>query len=231
MFLDNISNKQVGTAAPDSDGKTGMAIMKLKVFGTALAMALAVSTGSAQAETMFAQQVDWTGGSIGWDGTDPLSSSTSRTNPNNALGGPADGRFLSLGLGGMAVFDFGVMFDTNSTVFEVTWGNVADYPESLNIYTSTSYSLDSFYGDGSNWTLQRSLTNLAAQGGGAVSLTGGPWRYVLLKDTSPIVSGRDGFDVDAISVSPVPLPPGLLMLLSGLLGLGFLARGRSARSV
>jgi hypothetical protein len=220
--------KAVGTAAPDFDGKTGMIIMKFKALGTVMALALVGGTGSAQAESMFAQQIDWTGGVIGWDGTDPLASSSSRTNPNNALGGPADGKFLSLGLGGMAVFDFGVMFDTNSTVFEVTWGNVAGYPESLNIYTSTSYTLDSFYGDGSNWTSQGSLTNLAAQGGGSVALSGGPWRYVLLQDTSPIVSGRDGFDVDAISVSPVPLPPALLMLLSGLLGLGFLARNRSA---
>ena len=66
---------------------------------------------------------------------------------------------------------------------------------------------------------QGSVPNLNAQGGASLALLDGPWRYLRLVDTSPNVSGRDGFDIDAVSVTPVPLPAAIWMLLAAVGGL------------
>ncbi|MGV8954169.1 MAG: VPLPA-CTERM sorting domain-containing protein, partial [Cypionkella sp.] len=48
-------------------------------------------------------------------------------------------------------------------------------------------------------------------------------------DTSPKVGGRDGFDIDSISVTPatIPLPAGGLLLLGALGGVAALRRRKA----
>ncbi len=145
-----------------------------------------------------------------------------RDNPLNALGS-SDGSFFELGFGSSADFTFGTRFDTSVSVFEVTFGTVSNWPESLQV----------FAGDGGTFQLVGVLTNSAAQGGGALSLAGlGTFDTIRLIDTSPLSSSGQsdssgalgGFDVDAVRISPVPLPAAAWLFGSALIGFVTIAR-------
>ena len=84
----------------------------------------AASVSSASAATTYATLVDYnTVGTIAAD----------RKVTSNALGAP-DGKFLSLELGGWAVFSFGTSFTGPSVVVEVTNGSRAGYLETAKVY-------------------------------------------------------------------------------------------------
>jgi hypothetical protein len=210
-------------------------------------MGLGAAANGAHAAPVYATEIDWNPGpgvtatETGSGGFDGNGSPTAgmRGDPDNALGMPdttsSQDRFLSLGRGGVAVFAFGETFSGPADVFEVTFscsapssgpGACSNHPEQVEVLTSSAYTAGEPTSL-SGFTLQGTLQNATAQGGGQVSLTtGGPFTYLALRDTSEALGEQsfDGFDVDAVGVTPVPAPGAIGLLGVGLLGLGVAAR-------
>lgn len=200
----------------------------MKAFKVAIlaATALAVTVPAASASTVtYATLVDWQQGSG--------AGSAGRSDTANATGAP-DGVFLSLGLGGIGIFSFGGPFTAPGTVVEVTNGVVATYPESADVYVGTSHNTGNFDLLGQGFQLVGNITNVLAQYPGMTIPFDGTWNFLALVDTTkrdtPNSPSSDGFDVDAVGVSVVPLPAAGLLALSGFGLLGGLGlRGRNRR--
>jgi hypothetical protein len=181
---------------------------------------------------------------IDWSNNGTVGSSNGRNVAANALGAP-DGRFLSLGLTarngsnpGFAVFDFGQVFTGPGFVFETTFrcsvsgATCAGHREQVEVWLGTDYAfgsndlsdvLDDFT------RLPDLIGNAEAQGGASFQFDGS-FRYLALVDRSGVLRNGsvDGFDVDAIGVTPVPVPAALPLMAAALAGLGLVARRRRA---
>ncbi|MBL4930072.1 hypothetical protein [Fuscibacter oryzae] len=133
-----------------------------------------------------------------------------RDYPTAALGAE-DGLFVSLGIGGSIVLSFAQPFRAVGKIFEVTFNDPKKQPEFADVYV----------GDGTTWTLIASLKNYLA----TTFAAKGVFTQIKIVDTTP-KKGKsfDGFDIDAVSVSPVPVPAAGLLLGGALLGLGSLRR-------
>lgn len=182
-----------------------------------LATGLLFATAVSASAITWATSVETTTAGAGF-GTDPARSMTA-----NALGAP-DGAFYSPGIGGSITVSFGTQFVEPGAVYEVTLGNPGGWPESADIYVSNS--LADLLGGG----VVASVGNAAAASGATFNFAG-VWTYMTLVDTSnPAVSGEhvglvaDGFDLDAIGVTPVPVPASALLLGAALAGLGVARR-------
>lgn len=147
-----------------------------------------------------------------------------RDNALNALGS-SDGDFFELGFGSSADFTFGTVFDGSVSIFEITFGNAAGWPEEVDVYV----------GFAGAFQLADTFTNVAAQGGGDVplaALVGGPFDTIRLVDQSPLsssgqsdsVGNLGGFDIDAVRVSPVPIPAAVWLFASALGVFGYLGK-------
>jgi hypothetical protein len=170
----------------------------------ALASVLAVSAATAQAAPIYATSVvSFTQGSV-------EKVVAGRSDPTKALGAN-DGGFVSLGFGGELVLGFSQPFRAIGQVFEITFNDPRRHRESA----------DLFVGNGGAWTFVGSLQNTLSLAFNAA----GTFTQLRLVDTSNASGATfDGFDVDAVSVSPVPVPAAGLLLGGALVGLGALRR-------
>jgi hypothetical protein len=207
------------------------------------ALVLSVATVAHATTYTYAQDVRWDNGLY----ANPSSVLNNRYNQNSALGAPNANTanntgFLSLGIGGLAVFDFGTEFTSAAIVFETTGGR-ASYPlETARVYVADSSFAATFAGlnpgnglasiTTNGFTLVGSVTNKAASSVVDLSAFHGPFRYLLLQDiTSTMGSSYDGFDVDAVGVSPVPEPGTLLLLGFGLAGAAVFSKRRRNNNI
>ncbi len=190
-------------------------ITKHKISGIALGAALAfgAATTAAQATTVYATSVDsYT------QGTNTMASgviAADRLVTDHALGA-ADGKFLSLGLTGEVILSFGQAFTGPMKIVEVTFGTRASHEERVYVYAGLS-GVFTWVGQIIN---SNPVNTLAF---------GGRFDQLKLVDASPVVDERDGFDIDAVGVSPIPLPAGGLLLLSAL-GAGAALRRRAKKT-
>jgi len=163
-----------------------------------------------------------------WSGTNVPGSD--RQDIAHAIGAP-DNDFLSIGIDGIAAFEFGLSFDITASVVEVTWGNRDNYPEYADVYVgNTAFSLNT--GDYSYVT--QIQNNVAQNTIDLTGILGSPFQYILVVDRTAHVSGGisngDGFDIDAVGVSPVPEPATMVLLGIGLVGLAGLGRKKIGSS-
>jgi hypothetical protein len=197
----------------------------LNVGKTLAAGALALTLG---ADVAAATTVHATSITVGSTTVTTQTNTTNRGDLGNALGAsdatqnPFSG-FYSLGLGGSAVFGFGTNFGAPGAVIEVTSGSRSGHPESLliealNVVTGL-------------WDILGNINNQGPTGLTlAVSLPlqpGATYSLLRLTDTSPTAQGRDGWDIDSVSVSAVPVPAAGLLLLGALGGLAALRRRKA----
>ncbi|AKG20691.1 PEP-CTERM sorting domain-containing protein [Calothrix sp. 336/3] len=154
-----------------------------------------------------------------------------RANTDNAKGRPQSGdtrNFLSLGLGGSAIFEFGEYFFPEITIWETTWGtqkNQNGHNEKVEVLVGN---------DLNNWISLGIIENI--DDGAYIKPEGATikaqdkniantlFRYVKLVDKSPTIStstekatSGDGFDVNAIAVKgakAVPEPTSMMGLLT-----------------
>jgi hypothetical protein len=132
-----------------------------------------------------------------------------RSDPTAALGAE-DGSFVSLGLGGSIVLAFAQPFKAVGEIFEVSFNDKKKHPESADVYV----------GNGTSWTLVASIKNYLA----TTFSASGYFTQIKIVDTTTKGPSFDGWDLDAVAVSPVPVPAAGLMLGGALLGLGSLRR-------
>ena len=147
------------------------------------------------------------------DVTKALGSHGLTVDSRNGYGGQ---NFLSLGIGGRAVFNFGQNFSGEATLWETTQGyksSQSAYDEQVDLYygsfgSSVDWSL--LANDLSQWTSAGRIKNI--DDGAYNTLAGaantgfspvGVFNYILLVDRSPQGRNRDGFDVNAIAVNGV----------------------------
>ncbi|WP_395543671.1 VPLPA-CTERM sorting domain-containing protein [Neotabrizicola sp. sgz301269] len=175
----------------------------------AVAAALALPGAAAQAATINATEVvNYTPGTF--KKVEP-----GRADASSALGA-ADGSFVSLGLGGSIVLAFATPFRAIGEVVEITYNNKKNHKESADIFASV---------DGITWTLIASVKNYLSTGFSA----SGVYSFLKIVDTTgPKGASFDGFDIDSVSVTPVPVPAAGLLLGGALLGLGSLRRRKTA---
>ena len=185
------------------------------------ALAIGMSSAASFAATIYATSVVAVAPGTYQDGVTPIPAlpingtptNGSRLDPDNALGAP-DGQFYSLGFGGSIDLGYSGLFHSGAVVVEITGGT---YPNELALlFVST---------DGTNWSTS---VNVVSSGPGNprninVTLPAGQYQFVRLTDSSNIAnfsdSVADGFDLDAIGVTAVPLPAaawGGMALLGGI---------------
>ncbi len=181
--------------------------MKMRIL-ILTGLVLLILSSSAFAATIYADKVEsWTGTPVYDDG---------RSDTTNALGAPnayaTDGSdFLSIGMGGAAVLSFGQNFTGSVTIYEVTYNRPNNHKEYASVYASL---------DGVTWDLLGDIYN--QDNGGATTLTfSGIYTYLKIIDTTAANGGTtgDGYDIDAVAVSPTPIPGAAWLLGTGLLGL------------
>jgi hypothetical protein len=153
-----------------------------------------------------------------------------RRNPLNALG-ENDGKFFSIGLGSQVDLTFGTLFDTSTTVWEVTFNpnTIDEYPETADVFVGMS-------GDEGSFVLAGNILNADSQSGFSLSLTGlgGPFDTVRIVDTTksthPNSPSKDGWDLDGVRVTPVPLPAAAWLFGSALVGVGIIGRRKKRQA-
>lgn len=163
-----------------------------------------------------------------------------------ALDGPGSGTFFALGVGGAAVFDYGVPFSgvkiAETTLFcTVNTDNYCGgFPEQVLVYafnTAFDFGTDDPVSFLAALTPVATVRNGGAQGadGGATLALGGLFQYLGVMDASaglpysPDVdlTTLDGFDLDYLAVQPVSAPGGAVLLCFGLAAVWASRRRRS----
>jgi hypothetical protein len=202
-----------------------------KILSTLLPFSIAATALSAT--PVFAGTLDFATKVVEYKEGKGISNSTPwRRNTDNALGSYDKGykgeeanvekffhtenkNFMSLGLGGEAIFEFGKKFNKEVTVWETTWGSANEkqsyHDERIQIFVGN---------DLNNWLSIGTIKNIAdgayKEKEGATLQIGNSntYKYVKVVDKSQVAAGRDGFDVNAIAVKGVPEPTSLLGIMA-----------------
>lgn len=195
----------------------------MNTLKTLLASAvLAASAAGANAATYTADTlVSATAGAC--TGTVSGCAADDRQNTANAVDGNAS-TFYSLGLGGSIVVGFseivGNIMPSAVSVFEVTFKRSSGHKEAADVFAIDESGAESLLGRITNKIGENSVFATAA------------FKYIKLVDVTtaefPTSTSFDGYDVAKVSIAPVPLPAGGLMLLGGLGGLAALRRRKKA---
>lgn len=217
----------------------------LKTMGAGAVALAALCCGSAQAATVTGT-VTAVQGSCGGAITTGLSATggsvqcatdSSRLNAAaiDVLGNIADVTYaqyasiFSLGVNGYLLLQFsgtGIAGINATTAITERTDSRTGYFEYLDVYAGNTADIATLL-------TNQVVNDMSNQGTGTESFNlGGPgtYSYLLLVDDSPLVPGRDGFDIAALQVTwvednpDVPLPAAGLMLGSAVLGFGALRR-------
>jgi hypothetical protein len=170
---------------------------------------------------------NWATG-VTWNSGGGTTPGNDRYFTEDALGEPTQNdnggvNFLSLGLGGSAVFEFDASFNLASIIIETTWGDPENYKEGADVYVGNSLDTDEF-------TWITGIDNWSTDGQTEVSLpVSSTYQYLLVVDTTettyPNSPSTDGFDINAVGVKfaipnqQTPVPAAVWLLGSGLIGL------------
>lgn len=250
-------HRAMGSTAPRREVKLDLLLNELKLLSmkiftkvlfalplTALASAL-IAAPSQAAGLTYAQRVE----AIQF-GTYRRDDGTYRRNTDNALlsydknatrvqGGqirfnPESRDFLSLGLGGKAIFSFGTDFTQEVRIWETTWGshnNQSAHDERVKIFVGNTASFDA-----TDWVALGDVWNIRDQADRKVDGVqrrindGRTYRYVKVVDISPSnTRSLDGFDVNAIAVRAVPEPTTMSGLAIAAGGVFAMRRRRKAQ--
>jgi len=218
----------------------------LAIFPLALTTVALASAPSYASSLTFASTVEAYNAGFATYGGKTTTISNDRDNPNEALGtfnvptgevyNSGNQKFLSLGLGGSAIFSFGTLFQNEVRLWETTWGYKAGqsaYDEQVEVYVGKNLN---------DWTFVSLVKNIAdgaynTKIGTSVKLAAGEtYQYVKLVDKSAQAKDRDGWDVSAIAVEAAPIsaagaPEPTTMAGIALAGAGFTAiRCRKAKA-
>jgi len=148
------------------------------------------------------------------------------------LGNP-DGNFYSLGMqtsgdqnafGGSLILEIDPAFTGTAMIFEVT--NPSNHFEAAEVYVTNSLSSAKGFSPLYVGTVDNGFGGQTTATS-SVEIVGGPWKYLVLTDISHTLAGsgsEDGFDVDSIKLSAVPVPGAALLLGTALVGMGALRR-------
>ena len=195
----------------------------MNVIKTLLAGAVFAMTASgANAAVVYADKV--VSASYGTcSASSKLCTGNDRKNTNNALGA-TDGAFYSLGFGGSLVVGFAKsLFPAGSvSISEITFNRlVGHHQEAVKVSTLDAMG-----------NLVETLGTLTNSSGNGSLIAKQAFTYIRLDDVTkavfPGTTSHDGYDVDSVSIAPVPLPAAGAMLLAGLGGFAALRRRRNS---
>ena len=164
-----------------------------------------------------------------WQAGDNATPGSSRGLLENALYEPDDD-FLSLGLGGYAIFDFGMEFASTAIIFETTWGSRDAHYEEAEVWVAGADFDFDYWRD----NLDQNMPDMFSFAGvidnqqemSMIDLSvasDSPFRYIAIKDNT-LDSRKDGFDINAVGVEPVPEPSTVFLLSIGLIGTAVLRK-------
>ncbi len=144
-----------------------------------------------------------------------------RSDPTAALGAPEMNdtfNFVSLGIGGSIVLGFDTAFTKDSViVWETTFGNPANYPETAELWIGAGATWDSadFFLVG---VLENDMDGIEIPLADILTTTD-EFQFLKIIDTTDIAihnGSADGYDVDGVSVIPVPTPGTVGLALAGI---------------
>ena len=193
-----------------------------KIFSALLgAGVLALTAGGASAASMtFANSVMK---NPGGESANVQCNTALRTDICNTLGeddgdfaGGVGNGFFSLKNAQSLTFDFGANFTGPIYVYEVTGGSVQNHQEAAVLQLVATDLLGENYTKTIFNTEGTKVSGTSSRYEIVFDSVGGPFQSILIQDLS---GTEDGFDLDAIAVSAVPIPAAGLMLLAGLGGL------------
>ncbi|MEL7547707.1 MAG: VPLPA-CTERM sorting domain-containing protein [Pseudomonadota bacterium] len=166
------------------------------------------------------------------------------------LGNMTDGdttTIYSLGIGGELTASIAPEIIKRASVLELTFGNNASFPESMQIYLgtdSTGTLLGEIFNEASgisstsaNGAVISAFANTPIKGVtsfliGLGTNVGSALTFVDTTASNFAVSGdKDGFDIAELSITPVPIPAAGFLFLSGLFGAGLWRRRKIQKEV